>query len=217
VDRIIEVAFSDNIDLDAAVAKNQAVIYATRQDRPDYPFWPMLFDNITIRLLGSDDFPPEAKQQAAADLTAAARDEAVSIPIGTPLPLEQAAEAHDRLDAGTHARTLLAIPTDPATLIQSMLAAGLMDDLRLAVEPVLLGGRVRQLPDRVSVCAAQHASIFWIACRVTPNSRAMSDWDSPWAISARIRSRRLIASSCALRACSSASFRTCRNSSRVSW
>ena len=59
VDRIIEVAFSENIDLDAAVAKNNTVIaaYATREDRPDFPFWPMLFDNITIRLLGSDDFP----------------------------------------------------------------------------------------------------------------------------------------------------------------
>jgi NADPH:quinone reductase len=65
VDRIIEVAFSDNVDLDAAVAKNQAVVaaHATRQDRPDFP-----------------------------------------------LPLEQAAEAHDRVDAGGHARTLLAIP-----------------------------------------------------------------------------------------------------------
>ncbi len=44
VDRIIEVAFSDNIDLDATVAKNQAVIaaYASRHDRPGFPFWPML-------------------------------------------------------------------------------------------------------------------------------------------------------------------------------
>jgi NADPH2:quinone reductase len=85
VDRIIEVAFDDNVDLDAAVAKNQAVIaaYATGRDRPDFPFWPMLFDNITIRLLGSDDFPAEAKQQAAADLTASAADGALSIAIGT--------------------------------------------------------------------------------------------------------------------------------------
>ena len=68
------------------MAANQAVIaaYATRQDRPGFPFWPMLFDNVTIRLLGSDDFPAAAKQQAAADLTAAARDGALSIPIGTP-------------------------------------------------------------------------------------------------------------------------------------
>jgi NADPH2:quinone reductase len=112
VDRIIEVAFSDNIDLDTAVAANDAVIaaYATRQERPGIPFWPMLFANLTIRLFGSDDFPPEAKQQAAADLTAAARDGALSIAIGEPLPLERTAEAHDRVDAGARERVLLAIP-----------------------------------------------------------------------------------------------------------
>ena len=112
VDRIIEVAFSNNVDLDAAVAKNQTIIaaYATRQDRPGFPFWPMLFDNMVIRLLGSDDFPAAAKQQAAADLTAAARDGALSIPVDAPLPLEQAAQAHDRVDAGARARILLAIP-----------------------------------------------------------------------------------------------------------
>ena len=65
VDRIVEVSFSDNVDLDAAVVKNQAIIaaYATREDRPGFPFWPMLFDNITIRLIGSDDVP--ARGQAA--------------------------------------------------------------------------------------------------------------------------------------------------------
>jgi NADPH2:quinone reductase len=118
VDRIVEVAFSDNIDLDAAVARNTTVIaaYATRQDRPDLPFWPLLFDNVTIRLLGSDDFPPAAKQQAAADLTSAARDGALSIPVGAPLPLEKAAEAHDRVDAGSRERVLLAIPDEPGAL-----------------------------------------------------------------------------------------------------
>jgi len=110
VDRIIEVAFSGNIDLDAAVAKNQTVVaaYATRQDRPGFPFWPMLFNNVTIRLLGSDDFPAAARQQAAADLTAAARGGALSIPIDV-LPLEQVAEAHDRVDQGARSRILLAI------------------------------------------------------------------------------------------------------------
>jgi NADPH2:quinone reductase len=112
VDRVIEVAFSDNIDLDAAVVKNQAIIaaYATRRDRPDFPFWPMLFDNVMVRLLGSDDFPVESKRQAAADLTAAAQEGALSIAVGDPLPLERAAEAHDRIDAGTRERVVLAIP-----------------------------------------------------------------------------------------------------------
>jgi NADPH:quinone reductase-like Zn-dependent oxidoreductase len=64
VDRIVEVSFSDNADLDAAVAAPPAVIaaYATRDPRPGFDCWPMLFANLTIRLLGSDDFPATAKQ-----------------------------------------------------------------------------------------------------------------------------------------------------------
>ena len=113
MDRIIEVAFSDNADLDAAVAAPDGVIaaYATRRDRPDFPFWPMLFANLTIRLIGSDDFPVAAKRQATVDLTTAAREGALSIPVGDPLPLAHIAEAHDRVDAGTHERVLLAIPS----------------------------------------------------------------------------------------------------------
>lgn len=112
VDRIVEVAFSDNVDLDAAVAKNQAVIaaYASRSDRPDFPFWPMLFDNLTIRLLGSDDFPAEAKRQAAADLTRAAEEGAISVDVDAVFPLEATAAAHDRVDAGGRGRVLVAIP-----------------------------------------------------------------------------------------------------------
>jgi NADPH2:quinone reductase len=111
VDRVVEVSFSDNVDLDAAVLKNNGIIaaYATRQDRPDFPFWPMLFDNIVIRLLGSDDFSAASKQQAADDLTAAADDGALSIPIATPLPLGRTADAHDQVDAGSRDRVLLAI------------------------------------------------------------------------------------------------------------
>ena len=70
----------------------------------------MLFANLTIRLLGSDDFPAAAKQQAAAELTAAARDGALRIPIDEPLPLDRIAEAHDRVDAGTRAGVVLVIP-----------------------------------------------------------------------------------------------------------
>jgi NADPH2:quinone reductase len=112
VHRIVEVAFSDNADLDAGVVAADAVIaaYASRDDRPDFPFWPMLFANVTIRLLGSDDFPQAAKRHAAEDLTAAARDGALSIPTSEPLRLDQIAEAHDRVHAGTRRRVLLAIP-----------------------------------------------------------------------------------------------------------
>jgi NADPH2:quinone reductase len=113
VDRIVDVAFSDNADLDAAVVANDAVIaaYASRVDRPEMPFWPLLFANVTLRLLGSDDFSPEAKQQAAADLTAAARVGALNIPVAPAHPLAEIAAAHDHVDKGPrNGRVLLAIP-----------------------------------------------------------------------------------------------------------
>ena len=74
VDRIIEVALSDNADLDADVIAPDGIIaaYSSRRDRPAIPFWPMLFANATVRLIGSDDFPPTAKRDAANDLTTAA-------------------------------------------------------------------------------------------------------------------------------------------------
>ena len=111
MDRIVEVSFSDNADLDAAVAATEAVIaaYATRAPRPAFDFWPMLFNNLTIRLLGSDDFPAAAKRQAAADLTAAAPEGALHRD-PRPLPLDHIAEAHDRVDAGPRERIVLSIP-----------------------------------------------------------------------------------------------------------
>lgn len=110
--RIVEVAFSANVDLDAAVAANGAVIasYATKDGRPTFPFWPMLFDNLTIRLLGSDDFPAEAKDEAARDLSRAAADGALSIPIAEVIPLDQIVRAHQLLETGHPAgRVLLSI------------------------------------------------------------------------------------------------------------
>jgi NADPH2:quinone reductase len=111
VDRIVEVAFSDNVDLDAAVVANNAVIaaYATRQDRAGFPFWPMLFNNVSIRLLGGDDFPVSAKREASRDVTVAARDGALSIAVGLPLPLSGIADAHDAVDAGSRRRVLLSV------------------------------------------------------------------------------------------------------------
>jgi NADPH:quinone reductase len=102
VDHIVEVAFSDNADLDAAVVANDAVIaaYASRADRPEIPFWRLLFANVTIRLLGSDDFSAQAKSQAAADLTAAASKGALRIPIGAVYPLNDIAAAHEHVDHG---------------------------------------------------------------------------------------------------------------------
>ncbi|MCW2555331.1 MAG: zinc-binding dehydrogenase family oxidoreductase [Mycobacterium sp.] len=113
VDRIVEVDFSGNAELDTAVVANDAVIaaYGSRADRPELPFWPMLFANVTLRLLGSDDFPAEAKQKAVADLTAAAQIGALHILVAPVYPLAQIAASHDHVDHGPrNGRIVVAIP-----------------------------------------------------------------------------------------------------------
>lgn len=113
IDRVVEVDFSDNVALDAAVTANGAVIaaYASRDDKPEVPFWPLLFNNVTIRLLGSDDFPAAVKQLAATDLTTAAGAGALTVDIARPHPLAAIAAAHDHVDSGPrNGRVLVSIP-----------------------------------------------------------------------------------------------------------
>jgi NADPH:quinone reductase len=112
VHRIVEVSLSDNADLDNAVIANGAVIaaYATSADQTEIPFWPLLFNNVTLRLIGSDDFPEEAKRQAARDLTAAAAVGALTVEGGDRYELADIAKAHDRVDAGGRGRVLVTLP-----------------------------------------------------------------------------------------------------------
>ncbi|WP_328393433.1 NADPH:quinone reductase [Nocardia sp. NBC_00416] len=111
VDRIVEVSLSGNADLDTAVARPGATIaaYATGAADTTIPFWPMLFANLTVRLLGSDDFPAEVKHRAARDLTELARTDPV-IPIAARYPLRDIAAAHERIDGPGHGRVLVDIP-----------------------------------------------------------------------------------------------------------
>jgi NADPH:quinone reductase len=113
VGRIVEVALSANADLDAAIVSNGAVIaaYSSPEARTTLPLWPMLFANVTIRLLGSDDFTQAAKDAAARDLTTAAASSALSIPVAEVLPLARIAEAHDLIESGRPAgRVLISLP-----------------------------------------------------------------------------------------------------------
>lgn len=116
VHRVVEVALSANADLDAAVVRNGAVIaaYSSRRDRPEVPFWPMSFANVTIRLLGSDDFPREAKAAAARHLSAAAGQGALTVPVAATFPLARIADAHELVESGKAAgRVLVSVALTP--------------------------------------------------------------------------------------------------------
>ncbi|WXB00255.1 NADPH:quinone reductase [Pendulispora brunnea] len=105
VDRIIEVAFDANLGSNHDVLALGGVIaaYATADAEPKIPFWPLLFKNVTIRLLGSDDFPLAAKLEAARAITASG----LVYPIAARFPLEDIARAHEAVEGGVRGRVVL--------------------------------------------------------------------------------------------------------------
>jgi NADPH:quinone reductase len=114
----VEVTLSSNADLDAEVAALDAVIaaYSSPSEQVELPFWPLLFKNVTIRLLSSDDFPASVKQQAARELTQAAADGQLEVPVAKILPLTEVAAAHSLVDSGARGRVLVRIrPSEQST------------------------------------------------------------------------------------------------------
>ncbi|MCW2631131.1 MAG: oxidoreductase [Pseudonocardia sp.] len=112
VDRIVEVALSANIELDAELVRNGAVIavYASPDDRPALQFWPLLFANVTLRLLGSDDFPAHARDAAVRDLSAAAGAGALTARIAPIYQLEDVVAAHEAIENGSRDGRVLIAP-----------------------------------------------------------------------------------------------------------
>jgi NADPH2:quinone reductase len=96
VDHIVEVAFAANIGDDERMLKlgGSIAAYASNAPEATIPFWPLVFKNVRVFFLGSDDFPLEAKRQAAQDLSAAMEQGWVGLPIGARFALEDIAEAH---------------------------------------------------------------------------------------------------------------------------
>ena len=97
VDHIVEVAFGANIDADIEMLKMGGSIaaYATDNATPKIPFWLMVFKNLRVFFLGSDDFPKEAKVAATQDLNGALQAGWPGFEIGERIPLAEIARAHE--------------------------------------------------------------------------------------------------------------------------
>lgn len=103
VDHVVEVAFHANIELDEALLAQGGSIaaYATGDPAPSIPFWPLVFKNVTLFFLGSDDFPAAAKAAAARGLNAALEDGWPGFEIGQRFALPSIAAAHQAVE-GRH-------------------------------------------------------------------------------------------------------------------
>lgn len=111
VDRIAEVDLAAHADLDAAVIAVGGVVgsYATSADRTTIPYWTFGFADTTLRLLGSDDFAPAVKAEAARALTTAVGADALRSTVAARVPLEDIARAHELVEAGAGGRVLVEI------------------------------------------------------------------------------------------------------------
>lgn len=111
VNRIAEVDFSDHIELDADVIAMGGVIcsYYSSADRPSLPYWKLGFADTTLRLLGSDDFPPAVKRKAANELTAALLDGSLRSVIAARVPLSEIARAHELVERGVDGRVVVLV------------------------------------------------------------------------------------------------------------
>jgi len=100
VDHIVEVAFGANIEADVELlnADGSVATYATNEAMPKIPVWQMVFKNIRLFFLGSDDFPQEAKTAATRDLNAALAAGWSGFQIGERIPLAEIARAHELVD-----------------------------------------------------------------------------------------------------------------------
>jgi NADPH2:quinone reductase len=109
VHRIAEVDLASHIDIDAAVIAVSGVIssYYSSQDRPAIPYWQLGFADVTLRLLGSDDFAPSVKAQAARQLTDALVDGSLRVNIAARFPLSEIVLAHELVEQGAGGRVLV--------------------------------------------------------------------------------------------------------------
>jgi NADPH2:quinone reductase len=101
VQHIVDVALGANVDADVELLAQGGSIAAYSSDtgRPHIPFWLLLFKNIRLFLLGSDDFPIETKRAAAQALNAALDNGWTGFEIAGRFPLDHIAMAHEQLES----------------------------------------------------------------------------------------------------------------------
>jgi NADPH2:quinone reductase len=85
--------------MEMLAVRGSVATYATNVDTPNIPFWPLLFKNVRVDFLGSDDFTPADKEEAARAINEALLAGWNGMPIAERFPLNEIATAHERLEA----------------------------------------------------------------------------------------------------------------------
>jgi NADPH:quinone reductase len=103
VDHVVELALGANLELDLAVVARpdaRIVCYAAEATDPVVPVRACMNANVILRFVLLYGVPREALERAAADITTALADGALTELPGTKFPLDEVAAAHDAVEAG---------------------------------------------------------------------------------------------------------------------
>lgn len=103
IHHIIEVAFDANIeaDVELLVQGGSIAAYAANEFTPKIPFWLLVFSNISIFFIGSDDVPADAKGRAAEAVNQAFDAGWQGFEIAERFSLDAIAQAHEFLEHST--------------------------------------------------------------------------------------------------------------------
>ena len=102
VDRIVEVEFAGNLELNLRVAKMDAVIatYGSMTREPQIPFFPLVSRNLVLRLVHMYGLPQAAKDHAIRDIAAWIAAGRAQFAIAERYPLERIVQAHQAVERG---------------------------------------------------------------------------------------------------------------------
>lgn len=103
VDRIVEVAFGQNLAQSVQLARSNAVIAAYSSDRvpePVLPFWSLLAKDVTVRFVLVYEMPERAHRAAAEAITSALDRGQLQHQIGARFSLAEIAQAHEAQESG---------------------------------------------------------------------------------------------------------------------
>ena len=113
VDRLIDVTFGVHINLTPRILKANSVIAAYASSdapKPEIDYYPLMFNNTTIRLVFVYAMPAEAKEQAKSDITALLKDGRLSPLVAQSFPLEETAAAHELIESGKALGNVICCP-----------------------------------------------------------------------------------------------------------
>jgi len=100
---VVEVEFGGNLPVTTQIVRSGAVIatYGSMAvPTPELPFYPLMFANVTVRMMLVYLPGPDARAQVIDRLAAAMADGAVRPGIALRVPLDETARAHEAVESG---------------------------------------------------------------------------------------------------------------------